>query len=173
MLKSVLSGEKCAQCRNCCVFFSKSRWEMPSVPKENAEKIREFLKDENAVAENDGVFKLKSVLRSDVPESCEEYRCPALDERSGCTLPPELKPVECSMWPVRVMNDNGKIYITLAKGCHAVEEEFVQNVKKLLDSGLTEKIISSAKTQKGLIKPYDNSYIKLVDITEENLKNEQ
>lgn len=168
MLKSVLSGETCGKCRNCCVFFSKSRWEMPSVPQENADKIKKFLGSENAVENQNGIYKLKSVLRENMNvENSEEYKCPALDESKGCTLPDNLKPLECSMWPLRVMNDNGKIYIALAGGCHAVNEKFKSDVVKLLDDGLHSKIINILKNDKSMIRDYDTSYHKLVEITEE------
>lgn len=168
MLKSVLSGETCGNCRNCCVFFSKSRWEMPSVSKENAEKITAFLQNKNVVENKDGVYKLKSVLRENIPDkNCEEYKCPALDENKGCTLPENLKPIECSMWPLRIMKDNEKIYITLADGCHAVNEEFTDNVKQLLKNGLYKQIIDILKQNKASIRSYDPSYQKLMEITED------
>ena len=61
MLKSVLSEKTCGQCRNCCVFYSKSRWETPSVPVENAEKIRSFLKCETVVEENGNICKIQNI----------------------------------------------------------------------------------------------------------------
>lgn len=167
MLKSVLSGEMCGKCRNCCVFFSKSRWEMPSVPKENADKICSFLNNEQAVQKSGDSYKLKSMLRENIQGSdCEEYKCPALDENKGCMLPENLKPVECSMWPLRVMRDNGKLFITLAGGCHAVNERFTSDVKKLLGDGLYEKIIDILKRDKSIIKEFESSYEKLAEITE-------
>lgn len=167
MLKSVLSGETCSKCRNCCVFFSKSRWEMPSVSKENADKICSFLNNEQAVQKNGDSYKLKSVLRENRQKSdSEEYRCPALDENMGCMLPESLKPVECSMWPLRVMSDNGRLFITLAGSCHAVNERFLSDVKKLLEDGLYKKIIDILKKDKSIVKEFESSYKKLAEITE-------
>ncbi len=163
MLKSVLSGETCGKCRNCCVFFSKSRWEMPTVSKENAEEIKKILGD-NSISEN---IMLKSGLRDNISDNTEEYKCPALDENKGCTLPENLKPIECSMWPLRVMVDNNRLYITLAGGCHAVNEKFTADVLKLLKNGLYDKIIDILKTDINIIKDYDSSYQKLMEITEE------
>ncbi len=146
---------------------------MPSVPMENAEEIRKFLGSDDAVAKNDGVYKMKSILRDNAPEGSEEYRCPALDENKGCTLPPELKPLECSMWPLRVMSDKSRIYITLACGCNAVDEEFADNTVRLLVRGLSKKIARSAAEHKEIIKEYDDSYRKLIDITGVVLSYEQ
>jgi len=173
MLKAVLANEKCSSCRNCYVFFEKSRWEMPSVEVENAGKIRELLNDENAVRQESELYTMNSILRDNVTTGCEEYRCSALDENKGCTLPAELKPVECSMWPVRVMNDDGRIFVTLAKGCHAVDEKFTDDIKKLLSNKLLEKILGILKTNGNIIKKYEPSYLKIIDITEEVSADEQ
>ena len=173
MLSSVLTKEKCSKCRNCCVFFSSSRWEMPSVTKETADKICEFLKSDDAVAMRDGVYKLNSVLRDNIKNNSEEYKCPALDENSGCTLPDELKPIECSMWPLRVMNDNGRIFIALAGGCNAVDNAFTESINKLLESGLAKDIIILTKKHNDMIRKYDKSYLKLKDITKEIQTDEQ
>lgn len=173
MLKAVLANEKCSACRNCCVFFEKSRWEMPTVKPENAGKIREHLNDDNAVRQEAELCTMNSVLRDNAAVGCEEYRCSALDENKGCTLPAELKPVECSMWPVRVMNDDGKIFVTLAKGCHAVDDKFIGDIKKLLSDGLYERILGILKTNGNIIKKYEPSYLKIIDITEEMSADEQ
>ena len=167
MLKSILSGETCGRCRNCCVFFSESRWEMPSVSEENADKICKLLGNEQAVEKRNDVYNLKSMLRENRQgNDSEEYKCPALDENKGCVLPESLKPVECSMWPLRVMQDDDRLYITLAGGCHAVDEKFTEDVKKLLDDGLYKKIISILKRDKSIVKEFESSYIKLAEITE-------
>lgn len=168
MLKSVLPAEKCGQCRNCCVFYSKSRWETPSVPIENAEKIRRFLNSDIAVEKNGNICKIKSVPRSEFPDGAEEYKCPALDENKGCTLPVELKPLECSMWPIRVMEDVTGVYITLATGCHAVDDDFTDAVNSLLKNELYEKISEIVRKDKTIIRAYDSSYLKLMKITEDN-----
>lgn len=173
MLKAVLTSEKCSACRNCCVFYEKSRWEMPSVEPENAEKIRKLLNDENAVCHESELYTMNSILRENVNAGCEEYRCSALDENKGCTLPAELKPAECSMWPVRIMNDDGKIFVTLAKGCHAVDEKFIGDIKKLLSDELLEKILGILKINGNIIKKYEPSYLKIIDITEEMSTDEQ
>ncbi len=167
MLKSVLSGETCGKCRNCCVFFSKSRWEMPSIAKENAKEIKKLLGDYAVTEIDKNSFKLKSVIRENLPDNCEEYKCPALDESKGCTLPENLKPIECSMWPLRVMKTDDKIYITLAGGCHAVDEKFIADVTKLLKDGLYDKITDILKNDKSIIREYDSSYQKLMEITGE------
>lgn len=168
MLGSILTKEKCMNCKNCCVFYSDSRWEMPEVPEQNADKICEFLNNKNAISKTDEGYKMQSVLREkDINNKSEEYRCAALDENKGCTLPDDLKPIECSMWPVRVMEDAGKVYITLASSCHGADSEFKDNLLILLNESLKEKIIDIVKKNKSIIKKYDSSYLKLMEITGE------
>lgn len=167
MLSSILTKEKCSNCKNCCIFFSESRWEMPGLPEHNADKICDYLKDENSVVKTNEGYKMRSVLRDENIDNKEEYRCSALDESSGCRLPAELKPVECSMWPVRVMNDNGKIYISLASSCHALDSEFKNSLMKFLNESLKDDIINLVKKDKKIIKKYDQSYSKLMEITGE------
>ncbi len=170
MLEKILSPEKCAGCRNCCVFYEKSRWEMPMVSERKAKLIRSFLNDADAVsyqAEGMG-YRLKSVIREIRPSrNAEEYRCAALDENRGCTLPPELKPIECSLWPIRVMNDSGRIYITLAPSCHAVDDDFRRKAIELLNGSLKEALIELINSGKHIIRPFESSYERLFEITED------
>ena len=176
MLKKILDPKKCADCRNCCVFYEKSRWEMPMVSVRKAKLIRDFLNDDDAVshkAEGFG-YRLRSVLRDIRPDdTAEEYRCTALDETRGCTLPPEMKPIECSLWPIRVMNDDGRIYITLAPSCHAVDDDFRANAVKLLNGSLKAELIGLINSGKHIIRPFEHSYEKLFEITEDINKDER
>ena len=175
MLEKILEPEKCADCRNCCVFYEKSRWEMPMVSERKAELIRRFLNDDNAVshqAEGFG-YRLKSVHRDRRPsETSEEYRCAALDEDKGCTLPPELKPIECSLWPIRIMNDHGRIYITLAPSCHAVDTAFRIKAVELLNGSLKKELIDLINSGKHIIRPFEPSYERLFEITKDITENE-
>ena len=176
MLEKILSHEKCADCRNCCVFYEKSRWEMPMVSSRKAELIRSFINDDEAVshrAEGFG-YRLKSVLRSNRPDNnAEEYRCIALDENCGCTLPSEMKPIECSLWPIRIMNDNGRIYITLAPSCYAVDKAFRSKAVELLNGSLKKELIDLINSGKHIIRPFESSYEKLFEITEDITEDER
>ncbi|MGN0613505.1 MAG: YkgJ family cysteine cluster protein [Porcipelethomonas sp.] len=166
MLEDVLTKEECGACRNCCVFFNESRWEMPGITWENAERIQEFLGNKDAVEQRDGGFRMCSVIREGrTGEDSEEYRCAALDEDRGCTLPEHLKPLECSMWPLRVMEDDDRLYIALAGSCHAVNDEFIQKITELLNGGLKEKITELVKADSSIVRGYDSSYRKLVRIS--------
>lgn len=168
MLKKILSLDKCAACRNCCVFHEESRWETPIVSKEKAIAIKKALKREDCVQPFEKSFVLSSVKREiELNEGMELYKCAALDEEHGCMLSSEEKPFDCSLWPVRVMKKNNKVFIMLAEGCHTVDNTFVEKVNKLLLEGLKERIIEEINKNPDIVKPYSNNYIELCDITGE------
>ena len=168
MLSSILDKEVCANCKNCCVFYEESRWEMPKVSEHKGKFIRNFLKDQTAVLRTPEGFRLKSVERKErLDPDSEEYRCIALNEQKGCTLPIELRPMECRMWPLRVMDDNGRIYIALAQSCSAVSMKFKMDVIKLLNDNLKDEIIELIKAGKHIIRKFEPSYKRLIEITED------
>ncbi len=141
---------------------------MPKVSEEKGKNIRKFLKDPTAVLRTPEGFRLKSVERSDRkdPDS-EEYRCIALREDKGCILPTELRPVECRMWPVRVMDDNGRIYIAIAPSCHAVDTKFKMAVVKLINESLKDEIIELIKAGKHIVRKFEPSYDRILEITKD------
>lgn len=171
MLSKILTADDCAKCRNCCVFHEKSRWETPVVPEEIANKIRQKLKDENCVIPYKGSFSLNSVKRSvELAEGQEIYRCAALDENKGCTLSGQEKPFDCSLWPLRVMEKDSRFYIMLAKGCHCVDDTFIQKINILLAEGLKERILLEMSKNPDIIKKYADDYITICDITDDVIK---
>lgn len=168
MLKKVLSLETCAECRNCCVFYEESRWETPIVSKEKAGKIIEKLNDRSSVIPVKNSYTLASVKReADIAKGVEPYKCVALNEESGCSLSADEKPFDCSLWPVRIMEKETKVYIMLAKGCKTVDSVFVEKVKKLLMEGLKAQILIEVRKNPDIIKSYSDNYIMLCEITDE------
>lgn len=170
MLSKILPAKECAKCRNCCVFHEKSRWETPVVSKKKAEKIKRFLQTEDCVVpDNDKNSYSLSTVERDVKLSkdAEKYRCVALDEKSGCMLGKDEKPFDCSIWPLRVMKNEDRLYIMLAEDCHFLDGTFVEKINKILLEGLKEHILSEIKENPYIIKPYNDNYMEICDITEE------
>lgn len=152
MLKTILSGDTCANCRNCCVFEMQSAWELPTFSANAVKKL------ENApqyrISEENGRFRI--ALPYDASGSAQ--MCPFLDTASGCTLPPDEKPFACALWPVRIMNDGGKIGLALYQGCPGVPDSAIPALKKLLDDGLRARILLEAENDPSLILPYHPNY---------------
>ena len=165
MLSKILTASDCAQCRNCCVFHETSRWETPVVSKEQAEKIKTALQMDDAVVPVKDSYTVQTVLRDgEREEGVEPYRCVALDERNGCMLGAEEKPFDCSLWPLRVMKKEDKVFIAIAEGCATVTDTFIRKVNTLLEEGLKEQIQNQALKQPDMIKPYTAGYRCLIEI---------
>lgn len=148
------------------------------VSKERSERICAELADPCATTPRPEGFQLSyrdvENRQEAISSGRETHRCAALDEHRGCRLSAEAKPPECSIWPVRVMKDKGRIYITLAQGCPAVEGTFTENVMLLLQESLEERILELIKNEPAMIKPFAPNYIRLADITEKaDLANEK
>lgn len=113
MLKEVFTPAVCAQCRLCCSFWRADLWEAPFLPENLVERWR---KEGKKIEERpNGGWGFCYEFATGDPE--EIVYCPALDRERGCTLPPEEKPFECSVWPLRVMRRDGRLVIGLYRDC--------------------------------------------------------
>ena len=157
MLKSILSSEDCASCRFCCSFRRQSLWETPlfdKAAKENLEKKYPEAKFKSAGKES---FTLDLIHLYKTEDSEEEAPCPFLSE-NGCVLNSEEKPFDCSIWPLRATKIDGKVHVMLENTCPAVNKQPVQNVEKLVKSGLGEKIIAYAEKNPDMIKEFRKDF---------------
>lgn len=138
MLGSVLSKEKCAECRICCSFVKEDVWEAPTLTNPSTkEKYRVEYK-----------FK----------DDKEILLCPGLDEKSGCMMGKD-KPFECMIWPLRpFMKEDGKIGVALAKICPSFSEKNEDKLISLLEKGLYEKIVNESRKNPEIIKKLGDDY---------------
>ena len=156
MLRSVLSGETCANCRNCCIFDPQSAWEVPTFSKKTISRLKQ--PEIYSVTEENGRCRIK--LPYD--ESGAAQPCPFLDPASGCTLPPEEKPFACSLWPLRIMPDeHGKPAITLYHACPGIPPEKLPEICNLLENGLRTRIFDELKADPSMLLPFHPNYIYL------------
>ena len=167
MLSSILSKTSCAACKFCCSFRRQSLWETPLFPPEVAEKLsreNEYgVVGEFAQAGRDGQnvqdacrLVLENNYRTDDPE--EEVPCTFLDPQKGCILKGEDKPFDCSIWPLRIMNKDGKLVIALTPTCSAIGAVPSQVLVELVQGGLGEKIFEYAKTHPYIVKEYHQGF---------------
>ena len=158
MLSSIFTGERCAQCRNCCIFEEQSAWELPTFSAAAAKRLKD--RPEYQMEEENGRYRI--TLPYDETHTAQP--CPFLDDAHGCTLPAEEKPFACSLWPVRVMPDpDGKPALALYQGCPALPQEKLPDLYALLDSGLRTRIYAEAERDPSLILPYHPNYRYLWD----------
>ena len=154
MLSTILSGQTCAVCRNCCIFEEQSAWELPTFSAEAAARLPEQYQKTK-----DGA-RYRITLPYDETHAAQP--CPFLDERTGCTLPPDEKPFACSLWPVRLMRDeSGEVFFALYRGCPGIPEEQLAAVRELLDGGLRARAMAEAERDPSLILPYHSNYIRI------------
>lgn len=153
MLKTILSPETCAACRNCCIFEEQSAWELPSFAAASAERLAG--RPQYRVRQENG--RIRVTLPYDDTHTAQP--CPFLDPASGCTLPAEEKPFACSVWPLRLMKKpDGSAAIALYQGCPGVPDIGDPAWSRLLDGGLRERIFAEAERDPSLILPYHPNY---------------
>ena len=151
MLSSILSKKQCAACKFCCSFRRQSLWETPLFPPEVAEKLSNP-NEYGVVGEfRDGQIVLGG-YRTDDPE--EEVPCTFLDPHRGCILKPEDKPFDCSIWPLRIMNKDGKLVIALTPTCPSIGATPDKALMDLVQGGLGEQIFEYAKAHPYIVKEY-------------------
>lgn len=160
MLKNVLSHETCAGCRICCSFVKSDVWEAPVFNEEEMAMIQALgiAGDRFQEQERDGrkIYTAKYDFETD----SQILLCPCLDEKKGCMLG-EKKPFECSIWPVRIFQDENGYYLGVASVCPAFQEENMEKLRReLKDKGLEEKILS-LKSKQSYIKPQEEGYKRI------------
>jgi len=166
MLSKILSKGSCAACKFCCSFRRQSLWETPLFPPEVAAKLSreneygvvgEFAPIQDArEVQNAYRLVLENNYRTDDPE--EEVPCTFLDPQKGCILKGEDKPFDCSIWPLRIMNKDGKLVIALTPTCSAIGAEPSKALVELVQNGLGEKIFEYAKSHPYIIKEYKEGF---------------
>ena len=153
MLSSILKKSDCAVCKFCCSFRRQSLWETPIFSKEIAEKLKSLFPEARfrPVGKSSMTIDLSMLYKTN--NSDEEVPCPFLDTKNGCSLPPELKPFDCSIWPFRaVRTKENTIEVALTPTCPAINKVPLEKIKALLDSGLRQKIIDYAANHPDIIK---------------------
>ena len=172
MLSKILFRKTCAACKFCCSFRRQSLWETPLFPPEVAEKLsreNEYgvmgkftpIQEARGIRDTREAQKayrlvLENNYRTDDPE--EEVPCTFLDPQKGCILKGEDKPFDCSIWPLRIMNKDGKLVIALTPTCSAIGAEPSKALVELVQGGLGEKIFEYAKSHPYIIKEYKEGF---------------
>lgn len=151
MLSGLLEKQQCAECRFCCVFDGEDFWEMPSLSKATADSILE-VKPETKLEEVDGDYTFSTDNLT-----LETYPCPALTS-TGCSLPNELKPFECSIWPFRVMELDGELVLAVCNDCKGLEglPEIIVDI--FGNANVRRVAFNYAKEHPQIVKPYHTNY---------------
>ena len=170
MLSSILAKSDCAACKFCCSFRRSSLWETPLFSEADLPALKELYptaKFRPALAANGGnstnayTFDIADQYKSDNPN--EEAPCPFLDTSRGCTLPAELKPFDCKIWPLRAVSlpkqsesAQTQLAVALTPTCPAINKQPLQKVRDLASSGLGAKILDYAARHPEMVKEYSD-----------------
>ncbi len=142
MLTSLLSPSACASCRLCCNFLPESLWESPALEPDCAEFLR--LQGVPLVRRPEGGETIALNFASEGPQVAAD--CPLLDSCAGCRLPRERRPLECRLWPLRLMRDEaGRVVVACYRFCPglaAVPHESVLECARSLRPLLLERALS-------------------------------
>ena len=151
MLKKILSGKSCAECRLCCIFDRYDAWETPVFTEEIRDRIRAARPDAEFVTKDGGYIFRVGELKGD-----ELFSCPALTD-TGCMLGND-KPFDCRIWPYRIMEVGGRRAITFASICDELYHRPLSELVGLLKEGLADTIFAYADEHPEIVKPYYEGY---------------
>ena len=168
MLSTILAKSDCAACKFCCSFRRTSLWETPIFSEADLSKLKElyptakFRPAENCGNSNNSyTFDISDQYKTNDPN--EEALCPFLDPARGCSLPSELKPFDCKIWPLRVVSipkqsesEPAQLAVALTPTCPAINKVPLQKVRDLAASGLGQKILDYAANHPDMVKEYSD-----------------
>ena len=155
MLSKILSRDACAQCKFCCSFRRCSLWETPLFFDEAKEKL-ENIGYVFTQRDGYGLMDLTPLYKTDNPH--EEAPCFFLNVETGCTLDEGLKPFDCKIWPLRLMNKQGNLVLALTPTCPAINQISLDEVKAFVREGTAQTIYEYAQTHPQMIKEYREGF---------------
>lgn len=157
MLSKILSKEQCADCGFCCVFRRTSIWETPLFPKSVIDKLKIEYKKSKFVSVGDlYTIDLSKEYKTEADD--EEAPCFFLNNKKGCMLNDDEKPLDCKIWPLRIMRDGKHLVIALTPTCKEINELPIETVKEFVQSGIGEYIRDKAIEMPDIIKEYRNDF---------------
>ena len=165
MLSSILAKSSCAACKFCCSFRRTSLWETPIFPAADLPKFQALNPDAKfrpaGPCGTSFTFDLTASYKTTDP--AEEAPCPFLDPARGCTLPPELKPFDCKIWPLRAVHQpEGNIKVALTPTCPSINKVSPDRIRDLAASGLGRQILDYAEEHPDIIKENSDFLSKVI-----------
>lgn len=151
MLKRFFTQADCAKCRFCCVFSPDDAWESPFVPEEEAFKLttRGIPMEKRSI----GGWSFRLEFQDQLSQ------CPMLNPQTGCTMTPNEKPFECSIWPIRLMNDGKGLCIGRHRECPALTPEITSRLDHFVTGEFLPVLLEYAKRYPESLRPLSLDYI--------------
>lgn len=154
MLTDIFSPSECAECKLCCNFHRSSAWETPALESE----LIYLLQEECVPLEKRPDGSTSFYLHFCSNDENEVSDCPMLNRESGCTLPRELRPFECRIWPIRIMRDSSRLVIGVYKNCPALRGDALEKLINYAKGDLLPHLKSYAASHPLSIRPLNPAY---------------
>ena len=74
------------------------------------------------------------------------------------------KPIDCKIWPLRIMNKGDKTVIALTPTCPEINKLPLDTVRELVKSGLGKVIEEEAEKNPDMIKEYRDGFPVLTEL---------
>lgn len=140
MLSKILEKSTCAACKFCCVFSRKALWEVPNFPLENLQELQKYAVTSPVFTEEKGALSLHLEQFYKTNSEEETVSCNFLDEKCGCTLPNNLKPMQCKIWPFRIVKKDGKNLLVFETTCTALGDNLTTELREFAKRELVTPI---------------------------------
>lgn len=140
MLSKILEKPTCASCKFCCVFSRKALWEVPNFPREFLDELQKFAVTPPLFTEENRALTLHLEQLYKTNSEQETVPCSFLDEKSGCTLPTNLKPMQCKIWPFRIVKREGKNLLVFETTCTALGDSLTTELREFAKRELVTPI---------------------------------
>ena len=154
MLTSIFTPADCATCKLCCNFHRSSSWESPALDAELIYLLQEECVPLQKREDGSTTFYLHFCSNSED----EVANCPMLDTNSGCTLPRELRPFECRIWPIRLMKQASRLVIGVYQNCPALKGDTLQKLITHTTTELLPTLLDYARTHPKAVREYNDAY---------------
>ncbi len=162
MLTSLLPPSVCASCRLCCNFLPESIWETPALEPPCAAHLRKL--GVSLVERPQGGETIALNFAPECPQKAAD--CPLLDTSAGCRLPRDLRPLECRLWPLRLMRDEaGNIVLACYSSCPGLASVPPEQLLSLAHS-LRPLLLERASSFPASIRPLHPNYSILFPLSE-------
>ncbi len=156
MVSHLIPPSVCASCRLCCNFRRCSAWESPSLSPDLTIHLQ---RDGVPLTQRtDGSTTFALHFPEDAPP---EYAalCPVLDPSSGCRLPREIRPIECRLWPLRLMRSSeGTLCIGLYEACPALSQDIRTQLIREATGPMLPFLLNIAHSQPFIVRPTNSAY---------------
>lgn len=148
MLSKFLSKTDCAKCRYCCIFDKNDIWEIPLFSEEEVKRLKVIFPN----------IQFTPSQKEYIPSVLcigQEMQCPFLNRKSGCELSEEDKPLECKLWPLRIMRRKNEYVLAFEPSCQIMDMYSLDDIRCfVMENRIDMTVLEFALNNKNKVKEY-------------------